>query len=346
MVCVERKRSERSGRRLVLALLETTTLLPIDRSPAIDKILASLSRTSRDTDIRGWYQDGTILGVLFTEIESSKTSIVDVLSRKVYRGLQDDLGTQQLSELKLSFYVFPDDCLEQGLRRAAFSILYPDLVQEVNSKRTPLVVKRCIDILGSLSLLMLLFPLLLVIALAVKLTSRGPVLFRQKRVGRFGEGFTFLKFRSMHAKTDQSIHEEYVKRFISNQADSEGDGDGEKVYKIKDDPRITKVGAFLRRTSLDELPQLFNVLGGQMSLVGPRPPLPYEFDSYETWHRSRLIMVKPGITGFWQVHGRSRVKFNDMVRMDLQYARAWSLWLDLKILLQTPRAVISGSGAY
>jgi len=135
-----------------------------------------------------------------------------------------------------------------------------------------------------------------------------------------------------------------LQSLIANQAGSSGAGNN--VYKIQGDPRVTRLGAFLRRTSLDELPQFFNVLQGQMSLVGPRPPIPYEFTSYHIWHRRRLLAVKPGITGYWQVEGRSRVKFDEMVRMDLDYARKWSLWRDIKILLQTPHAVFSGNGAH
>jgi lipopolysaccharide/colanic/teichoic acid biosynthesis glycosyltransferase len=118
------------------------------------------------------------------------------------------------------------------------------------------------------------------------------------------------------------------------------------VFKLTNDPRITPIGRLLRRTSLDELPQFLNVLKGQMSLVGPRPPIPYEVDCYEAWHKRRLLTVKPGITGLWQVKGRSRTTFDEMVRLDLQYARTWSLWLDLKIILKTPGAMVSGDGAH
>jgi lipopolysaccharide/colanic/teichoic acid biosynthesis glycosyltransferase len=189
-------------------------------------------------------------------------------------------------------------------------------------------------------------PLLLIIALAIKLTSRGPVLFRQVRLGQYGKKFTFLKFRSMYANNDHSIHEQYVKCFIAG-ASGAGQTSGKqgKVYKLTADPRITPIGQFLRKTSLDELPQFFNVLKGEMSLVGPRPPVGYEFENYGLWHRQRLSSVKPGITGLWQVDGRSRVTFDEMVRLDIRYARSWSLWLDLKILVQTPRAVVSGIGA-
>jgi lipopolysaccharide/colanic/teichoic acid biosynthesis glycosyltransferase len=224
--------------------------------------------------------------------------------------------------------------------------MYPDLVGEIASRRLPLLVKRCLDIVGSLLALLILTPLMIMIAIAVKLNSPGPVLFRQTRLGQSGKSFTFLKFRSMYAKADQAVHEAYIKRFIANRADSPANGGDNSVYKLQADPRVTRVGQFLRRTSLDEIPQFFSVLAGHMSLVGPRPPLPYEFAAYQTWHRRRLLVVKPGITGFWQVEGRSRVKFDEMVRMDIQYAKCWSLWIDIKILLRTPRAVLTGTGAY
>jgi len=177
------------------------------------------------------------------------------------------------------------------------------------------------------------------------LTSRGPILFRQQRIGEHGTAFTFLKFRSMYVNNDASKHKEYVRQLIAGEAAKHTNGAGEGIFKLTNDPRITPVGNFLRRTSLDELPQFINVLRGDMSLVGPRPPVPYEVEAYATWHRRRLLEAKPGITGLWQVEGRSRVGFDDMVRLDLRYARNCSPWLDLKILVQTPKAVIAGNGA-
>jgi lipopolysaccharide/colanic/teichoic acid biosynthesis glycosyltransferase len=162
-------------------------------------------------------------------------------------------------------------------------------------------------------------------------------------VGQYGHRFEFLKFRSMHVGNNNAIHKEFVKNLITGAAESAAQN---KVYKLTNDPRITPIGHFLRRSSLDELPQFFNVLTGQMSLVGPRPPIPYEVEVYEMWHRRRLLAVKPGITGLWQVQGRSRTTFDEMVRLDLQYARTWSVWMDLRILLQTPRAMVSGDGAH
>jgi lipopolysaccharide/colanic/teichoic acid biosynthesis glycosyltransferase len=167
-------------------------------------------------------------------------------------------------------------------------------------------------------------------------------------VSQYGKHFTFLKFRSMRPSTNDSIHKDYVKNFIAGKAAAAAPVEGQKapVYKITNDPRVTAIGRFMRRTSLDELPQFWNVFIGEMSLVGPRPPIPYELEAYDVWHRRRLLEVKPGITGLWQVKGRSSTTFDEMVRLDLEYSRTWSPMLDVKILLDTPRAVLTGSGAY
>jgi lipopolysaccharide/colanic/teichoic acid biosynthesis glycosyltransferase len=191
---------------------------------------------------------------------------------------------------------------------------------------------------------MLFAPALLIVAAMVKLTSKGPVLFRQPRIGHREQPFTMLKFRTMRVGADPALHKGYVSCFIqgTNTATTTGDV---APFKIVDDPRVTRVGALLRKTSLDELPQLLNVLRGDMSLVGPRPPLDYEVEQYAPWHRRRVMDVKPGITGLWQVTGRSCTTFEQMVRLDLRYAKTCSLRSDLKILFATPAAVISGKGA-
>jgi lipopolysaccharide/colanic/teichoic acid biosynthesis glycosyltransferase len=204
-------------------------------------------------------------------------------------------------------------------------------------------LKRSMDIAGSVSALLLLAPLLLFIAIIVKLTSRGPVLFRQERVGAGGRRFVMLKFRTMFAGSDSAMHEAYVDRFIAGTLGPEQVGKL-TVYKLTNDPRVTSFGRLLRRASLDELPQCLNVLAGSMSLVGPRPPLPYEVSRYAPWQMERLA-VKPGITGLWQVSGRNRLTFDDMVHLDIKYVRSWSLWLDLRILFRTPFAVAAGQGA-
>jgi len=175
------------------------------------------------------------------------------------------------------------------------------------------------------------------------LGSSGPVFFQQVRVGQWMKSFKILKFRTMYVNVDEKLHQQYVTWFINSSG--EGKPGQTEVFKLTHDPRITPIGRFLRNSSFDELPQLWNVLRGDMSLVGPRPPIPYELEQYQPWHCRRLLDVKPGITGLWQVTGRSRTTFNEMVRLDLRYARTCSLWTDVKILLATPAAVISGKGA-
>ena len=200
--------------------------------------------------------------------------------------------------------------------------------------------------------MLLLAPLFVVIAIAIKLSSRGPVLFRQERLGRQFMPFTFYKFRSMYAGSDQDVHKAYVTRLIGGQPETERASGNEmeadektRIFKITRDSRVTPVGRLLRRTSLDELPQFWNVLRGDMSLVGPRPCMQYELEQYADWHALRLIDVKPGMTGLWQVTARNTVGFDEMVKLDLAYVNQRSLWLDIKILIRTPMAVVSGLGA-
>jgi lipopolysaccharide/colanic/teichoic acid biosynthesis glycosyltransferase len=346
---VERKRSERSGRSFVLMLLESSKLLRLEGDQTVlHNVLRALSQSIRDTDVRGWYQEGSAIGLIFTELGDNveRRAVAAVLLIKVTRALAETLTTSQLNEIKLTCHVYPEEFAHPDDSDGDKSGLYDDLLYETAPKRLPRAVKRFMDIAGSLCALILGLPLFMAIAMAIKLTSKGPVFFRQQRLGQYGRGFTFLKFRSMHPDSDPSIHREYVKRFIGNGAAEKPAAEPAATYKLTVDPRVTPIGRFLRRTSLDELPQFLNVLWGDMSLVGPRPPVPYEVECYSAWHRTRLLAAKPGITGLWQVAGRSRVKFDDMVRMDLRYATSWSLWLDLKILLQTPLAVFTANGAH
>ena len=208
-------------------------------------------------------------------------------------------------------------------------------------------LKRIIDVTGAIVGVVLLSPLMLLAALAVGLTSRGPIIFRQTRLGQDGMPFTFYKFRSMFTGADDRVHRAYVAALIDGKPDPrESSGDAkQRLYKLQADPRITPVGRFIRKTSIDELPQLFNVLRGEMSLVGPRPPIPYEAASYQAWHLRRLLSAKPGITGLWQVEGRSKVSFDEMVRMDLRYIRDCSLDMDLRILAKTVKVVLRCEGA-
>ncbi|MEW6442916.1 MAG: sugar transferase [bacterium] len=208
-------------------------------------------------------------------------------------------------------------------------------------------LKRLVDIAGAMGILLLACIPMLGIAALIRLTSPGPALFRQQRVGYRGRRFVFYKFRSMAAGADPESHKDFVTGYINGRDHKiRPDPHEDPVFKMCRDPRVTRLGRVLRRTSLDELPQLCNVLRGDMSLVGPRPPIPYEVEEYKPWHSARFLDVKPGLTGLWQVSGRSKTSFDDMVRLDLQYADNWSLWADCKILLKTLRAVLSAEGAY
>ncbi|MBD3163360.1 MAG: exopolysaccharide biosynthesis polyprenyl glycosylphosphotransferase [Candidatus Eisenbacteria bacterium] len=204
-------------------------------------------------------------------------------------------------------------------------------------------LKRAVDLGGAVFGGLLILPLLGAIALAIRLSSPGPILFRQVRVGRGGKPFTMYKFRSMMVHDSDDEHRRYLESYLKNGTAAGIGPDGKKVYKLADDWRVTRVGRFLRRTSLDELPQLWNVVRGEMSLIGPRPCLPYEYDLYEEWQRRRLD-VTPGMTGLWQVTGRSYVTFNDMVLLDLFYIGNWSLALDAKLLLRTVPVILFGKG--
>jgi lipopolysaccharide/colanic/teichoic acid biosynthesis glycosyltransferase len=348
MISQERKRSERSQRPFALLLIDTVRSQPSDKQGRVLlDMLAALRGATRETDVTGWYTTNSVMGVVFTEIVLENSAVLSTILSRIGAVLRGRLDTDQFSQIKFSFHVFPQDGDSRDPERHSNPTLYPDLKKRQESNHLGRATKRLIDVLGSLSLLAILSPVFFVIAAAIKLNSRGPVLFRQKRIGEHGTPFTFLKFRSMYEDNDASEHEEYVRRLIAGQAERKSaNGNEEGVYKLTNDPRVTPVGRILRRSSLDELPQLINVLCGEMSLVGPRPPVRYEVEAYEVWHRGRLLEAKPGITGLWQVSGRSRVGFDDMVRLDLRYARTWSPWIDIKILLRTPAAVLSGEGAH
>lgn len=342
---LERKRSERSKRPFVLMLLETGNLLKApDRTEILREIKCALTSRSRETDLIGWYEYDKTLGMIFSELGHDSSSGIARIVDKVQCSLQCGVGFETLKQLHLTFRSFPENDRTPLERDLTF---YPDFADDTRSRIFAHVAKRAIDLFGSFVGITLLLPLFAVIAVLVKLTSQGPVLFRQKRIGKHGVPFTFLKFRSMYPNNDSKIHQEYVAKLIAgNMTELLRPSPSGGVFKLTNDPRITPFGRFLRKTSLDELPQLFNVLGGKMSLVGPRPPVPYEFQNYDLWHRRRVLEIKPGITGLWQVHGRSKTSFDEMVRLDLKYAKTWSVWLDLKILCQTPAAVLSGDGAY
>jgi len=344
MLVIERKRTERSGKPFLLMLLEAGNHQGSAKNgKALGSALSALLLSTRETDVIGWYKDRSAVGAVFTGLAvDDRNSILSIILTRVSTTLRDTLTLEQFNQFSISFHFFPDDWDQDNSGRPSNTALYPDLSNRDKVKRPLLGIKRAMDIVGSSLALTIGAPLFLIIALVVKASSKGPALFSQLRVGRYGQPFPFLKFRSMHIDNDPSAHREYVTKLIAGQATHElSNGNG--VYKLTNDKRVTQVGRFLRRTSLDELPQFLNVFRGDMSLVGPRPAIPYEVASYQTWHRRRVLDVKPGITGLWQVNGRNLIKFDEMVRLDLQYAKSWSPWLDIKILMRTPRAVLRGA---
>jgi lipopolysaccharide/colanic/teichoic acid biosynthesis glycosyltransferase len=322
----ERKRADRFDQPFMLLLIAADNRVAADAS-SWAPVIAGLAAAKRETDVLGWYERGAVLGVILPEVNPSDVEATAAIGERVRRELAARIDADTAASYSIELH------LHSGL---------PALGRSATSLRAAL--KRGLDILGSLALLAALAPLFLAIAALIKLTSAGPVFFRQQRVGEAAIPFMMLKFRTMRVDADPAIHQEYVRQFITANAAATS-GDAGAVFKITNDPRVTPLGRLLRRTSLDELPQFWNVLRGDMSLVGPRPPLQYEVEAYKPWHLRRVLEAKPGITGLWQVAGRSRTTFDDMVRLDLRYAQTHSVWTDIRILLATPRAVITGRGA-
>lgn len=325
-------------------LLDCESEAPADTSASLLRRVARvIVDVTRETDSIGWYRSHCILGVIFTDIATENWEMIRMaIHKRISAVLENGIPAERLRSLTVSFHVFPENQRNDDGQWIKNPLLYPDNAAQKKSKRVARLLKRVADIVLAAIGLVLCSPLLFIIAVVVKLTSYGPVFYRQERVGEDGVRFIFLKFRSMYVDNDPKKHREYVQQMIAGKAEPYPQN-GTTVYKLTTDPRVTRIGALLRKISFDELPQLVNVLRGDMSLVGPRPPIAYEVEVYQTWHRRRILEAKPGITGLWQVNGRSRIKFDDMVRLDLTYAKRWSLWLDLKILLRTPRAVLEGS---
>jgi lipopolysaccharide/colanic/teichoic acid biosynthesis glycosyltransferase len=301
------------------------------------EIVDALAFAAGDTAVIGWIENQIAIGAVAPVTGGYDSAAV------LRRELVNRLGADQAGALSVRSHVYSHqialnvDAVGEGRTGA----------EEPSFRRRTTVydvIKRAVDIAGSAMLLCILSPLFALVAALVKLTSPGPVLFRQRRIGRMGRPFTMLKFRTMRVDADHALHQQFVTAFIKSSAQLQT-ADPATIFKLTNDPRVTPIGRLLRKTSIDELPQLWNVVRGEMSLVGPRPPLAYEVEQYRPWHWRRVVDAKPGITGLWQVNGRSRTTFDEMVRLDLRYARASSLWVDIKILLATPKAVISGKGA-
>jgi lipopolysaccharide/colanic/teichoic acid biosynthesis glycosyltransferase len=302
-------------------------------------VLRAVAAVKRDVDSVGWFEQGEVLGLLLPD--ASGTGALKVTER-LRRQLARRIGDAALAGLSIRLYAHGDRSGLEGDTLSPVDLLVEAFLQQRRSHWRE-AAKRGFDVVGSLGLLALFAPVLLAVCAVVKWTSPGPVFYPQVRVGRRGEPFTMLKFRTMYVNAGHAVHQDYVNWFITSSGRQPRTGN--EVFKLTNDPRITPAGRFLRKTSLDELPQFWNVLWGDMSLVGPRPPLPFEVERYQPWHRRRLLEAKPGVTGLWQVEGRSRTTFDEMVRLDLRYARTHSLWTDIKILAATPRAMVSGRGA-
>jgi len=334
---IERKRSERSNNSFMLMLLDITGMEDgFGRKRTVRRLIKLLHTASREIDIKGWYTKNEILGVLYTELSEAGCA---VLEKKMIKSINGVFKPEKAEKILISCFSFPDSDQKDNHTETRENMILYEPVHQTLSKKASLIVKRQLDIAGSLCGILVALPFFVIIPVIIKLTSKGPVFFRQKRCGLHGKEFIFLKFRSMHANNNHSIHQTFIKGFIKGQCQDKN----KTVFKMKDDPRITKVGKILRKTSLDEIPQLLNVLKGDMSLVGPRPPIPYEVQEYDVWHRRRVLEAKPGITGKWQVEGRSKTTFDSMARMDIQYIKTWSLLQDLKILFKTPFSLLKGA---
>lgn len=327
----EKKRAERSKAPLSIAIFQGAVRTSFSGEHILP-LLQLLASTKRDVDVLGTIDSNTVAVLL---VDTPKKGS-DLFLQRIGARLN---GTRW----SVTSGTYPDDIFEEFASGTPSLVEFPRnwSADHEADKHPQRALKRIIDILGASLALILFSPVMLVTAVAVGLTSPGPIIFKQVRMGKGGNAFTFYKFRSMFCNADDRLHRDYVTSLIRKGGQSVDDkGEKKSTWtKLPHDPRVTPVGKIIRNTKLDELPQLFNVLKGDLSLVGPRPPLPYEVENYEAWHFSRILRAKPGITGIWQIEGRDDTTFDDMVRMDLRYVRTWSVLLDLKILMKTALTV-------
>jgi lipopolysaccharide/colanic/teichoic acid biosynthesis glycosyltransferase len=341
----ERKRANRSGFGMALVLIDLSNKSEqetIDGAMVVNALLAATS----EPDFLGWFEPPCVLGLIVPELDPADlVTAGDRLACTVRSAIAHHGGEALAQQISIRVRVYPQTTTSSEQPVSPMDpLLYPELsTNELTSSKFR-IFKRGMDMVLSAILLILLSPLFALIAALVKLSSPGPVIFKQIRIGYLMKPFTMYKFRTMYVTADHQVHQDYVSWFITA-SDQAGPQQKPTLFKLTNDTRITPIGRFLRKTSLDELPQLWNVLIGAMSLVGPRPPLPYELHQYKPWHCARVLEAKPGVTGLWQVVGRSRTTFDEMVRLDLRYARTMSLRSDIKILLATPAAMITGKGA-
>jgi lipopolysaccharide/colanic/teichoic acid biosynthesis glycosyltransferase len=331
----EKRRADRSRSPLSVLVFRSESDRH-DEPDRVEGLLEILRSSKRETDVLG---------------DLGECALAMILPDTNAQGLEQFVArvNGHVDELRFSLAkgTYPDDVFEDLLRRDGEVLRSQPLYvgRAAKPRLFDTVVKRGIDIVGSALALAMLSPVMLIVAVAIASTSPGPVIFRQKRLGKGGRPFVFYKFRSMAANADDRVHREYVTSLIGETQTQAGpNGEPKKWAKLASDARITPVGRFLRKTSLDELPQFYNVLKGDLSLVGPRPALPYEAEKYQSWHLRRILEVKPGISGLWQVAAGYEATFDDMVRLDIRYIRERSLLLDLKILFKTVQVVLRRNG--
>jgi lipopolysaccharide/colanic/teichoic acid biosynthesis glycosyltransferase len=348
----EKRRAERRETPLSIVLFRIDAAAD---DPARDRqALAEVVQDSkRSTDILGRLGDGSIAILLLdTDRQGTEAFVSKVTGKTAGITFSAATGT------------YPDQIFE-NIRHAGEVLPESEVVwreEDDRSRSLEKRLKRALDLTAAMAGLIVLSPVMLLTALAVAATSPGDIIFRQVRLGRRGVPFVLYKFRSMRSDADDGIHRQYVTDVIRSGGGKGGSAKGggavgggggtaadaaDKPWtKLSIDPRITPIGRILRKSGLDELPQLFNVIKGDLSIVGPRPPLPYEAEQYKAWHLRRILEMKPGITGLWQVEGAQGCSFNEMVRMDLRYSRHWSLLLDLKLIFKTIPVLALRKGAH
>jgi lipopolysaccharide/colanic/teichoic acid biosynthesis glycosyltransferase/GGDEF domain-containing protein len=367
----ERARADRNGHQFSMIIFETGN--PNQDSPQVQRLAQTLVKRIRSSDEAGWF-DGHRIAVVLPETSADgawrladdvcqaitakssppKCAIYTYPSKR-YPQSQDHSHQLHFSDLSSKWKstaspYYSASTKHTGRRNIDFTSQQPKVNKTQNGGELaeglkpfllrPLPVwKRSMDVVGALIGLIVSSPFLLLITLIIKIVSPGPVFFKQQRVGYMGKIFAMWKFRTMRVNADTSVHQQHLTKLI-NSVTHNDELTAKPMTKLDDNPQIIPFGKILRKTCLDELPQLINVLRGEMSLVGPRPPIPYEVDNYLQWHCGRFNAV-PGMTGLWQVSGKNKLSFPEMIRLDIQYLRKKSLWLDTKIILKTPLAIFS-----
>jgi lipopolysaccharide/colanic/teichoic acid biosynthesis glycosyltransferase len=341
----ERERANRTGD--VFSMVAFVLPGSSEKQEALALLTDLLASRLRSIDAVGWL-DSHHIGILLPETDSAGAHM---FAKKVF---QEKISGQLVPNYEI--FTYPSEKLTDPEKRDLFEASvkaehkkhrsslwggwhFPKPQRNVDYMfcLTKRVFKRGFDLVGAGVCLLVLSPLFLVVAVIIKVVSPGPIFYKQLRIGYAGQPFTFLKFRTMSPGADTKEHQEYLATLIKGVPGN--DGSDAPMSKLDHDPQIIPCGNLLRKTCLDELPQLINVLRGEMSLVGPRPPIPYEVKEYDSWHRGRFNAI-PGMTGLWQVSGKNKLSFREMVRIDIRYARERSLWVDIKILFRTPLAIL------